>query len=260
MDEEIGKIILLYNGYNIDFNLPFGFEECYKAIKDKLYLSNKEMESAQIYYEDEDDYVLLNKDNYESGFMNAKIWKLEKFDKNKENKSKLKKLKSNYQNIISQKSIELDSEMKKSKDTIMKICLRECKKILEEKKSVENKLKNSEKKIKKLENKIQELNKTFKNLFADIKSKYEKLIDNLVELTNSKIEESISNYNNIIIKEIDKNIKESELNCMNELKQIDFNKLEKIKDDVEKDIINSKDNFREFFQSLRLNKNDLKKK
>jgi len=235
MDEK--EITLEYNNYKIPVNIPKNLEGAKKAIKEKLYLNDEQLNSLNIYFLDEDQDINQIEDSFQEALL-VDVWiceinkTLNVKDENDIKKDVKKKITKEYQDIINEKG-------KKEKEKIIS--------------DVQSKLKEKftmyENEVKKLieeNNALKEKNKYLIDKF--IPSLVEKLKNNFKNYTESKIDEKLKQYKNNIDNSfinLNSQIKEKLDSFQKEKEQIQKNIEEAIKSkvDIKSEMDKSKQNF-----------------
>ena len=238
MSIEEKEITLYHNEYEIKLKIKKDFEETKKAIKEKLYFQDKDLNKFELFYLDEDeDENNIEEDTFEDAF-NSNKWGLrsnEVDNINPEENDKLKidleDVKEKIKNKVNKTQKEINEKVKAIKDELIsKFTKLANNKISENNKKYEKKIQNLEKIIKSLKDK----NKT---IIEEIEKEHESSIKtSLEQLTNyaeSKIQEQMEQYNNEFVDTLDSKITDSTVKLKevnNEVK----NKINELNEDQEK--------------------------
>ena len=198
------EITLSHNGYDsIKLKIKKDYEEAKKAIKEKLYFQDKDLNKYILSYLDDDgDENNIDEDEFESAFQSSE-WVLKPIDeeevddpeKDKEKiKAELEEFKKKVNKNVKNKQKEINEKVQKIKeDLISKFA-----KISKEK--IDENNRKYEEKIKKLEEIIKSLKEKNKKILEDVKKEYEESIVNILDaagdFAGKKIEDQLESYNN----------------------------------------------------------------
>ena len=204
MEESI-KIILLYNNKKIELELPKTYNEFKKLLEDKLYLTPELLDSAIIYYYDNDgdkfelseeyydDSLTDNNGNFEMEIDYSKIGKNKKDDSDGED--------NNNNNQINKKIGKNEI-----KDIEKKIAIK-FSKIFKEK---------LKKKDSEHQKEISTIKKNFEKAMKSIIENSENEYSSLSDYYNEKMKEFLQKYNEMIAENINKGISQSDMNKLME--------------------------------------------
>ena len=217
------EINIEYFNKETPVELPPTYDEFIKLIVSKFFITEKMKKNMSIiYYDEDDDIITLDKDNYSDSIEEAKKLVLQipeiktnkpggNFDVEKLQKDVIKKM----------ESVQNDIEIYKKKLT------ESCKK------AVEKKLEEVDAKH---EEEIKKLVEFYENKLNDIKSriaeKSKKIVDNLQNKSSSLMNEQLEEYKKYIETEMGKLMKEKTQLLEKKLGEVDFTDLEKKQKEV----------------------------
>lgn len=200
--EEANKIILLYNNKEIELKLPSTYNEFLKLLEDKLYLTPELVNSAIIYYKDNDgDKIPLSEDNYNDSLEeNNGSYEMElDFSQKEKNKKDDSDIEDNNDD---NKQINKKLGKNEIKNIEKKIAIK-FSKIFEEK---------LKKKDSEYQKEISIIKKNFENAMKSVIENSENEYNNLSDYYNEKMKDYFRKYNEMIIENINKGITQSNLN------------------------------------------------
>ena len=215
--EKEKEITLSHNGYDsIKLKIKKDYEEARKAIKEKLYFQDKDLDKYTLSYLDDDgDENNIDEDEFDSAFQSSE-WVLKPIDdeegddpeKDKEKiKAELEDFKKKVNKNVKNKQKEINEKVQKIKeDLISRFTKISSEKIAENNKKYEEK-------IKKLEEIIKSLKEKNKKILEDVKKEYEESIVNILDaagdFAGKKIEDQLESYNNQFNEALNSKITES---------------------------------------------------
>jgi len=245
------EITLFYNGYEVTVNIKNDYTGAMSAIKEKLYLQDKDLEKfSLVYIDDDEDEVDVEEDQFDEAFNSSK-WKFNKQEEEEDETAKgnntpdiseiKEKIKSNTQKEVNQKIKKIKEDLinKFTKITNEKIAL------------VQSQY---EEKIKKLEETIKSLKEKNKQSMEEIEKRHEESVQNILNEVSKYAEERINNSIDIYNEEMT-NVMNSQIqNDTTEFKNIeekiskDFSKITTQQENMRESINDSKTNFSEIYR------------
>ena len=210
------EITLSHNGYNsIKLRIKKDYEEAKKAIKEKLYFQDKDLNKYILSYIDNDgDENNIDEDEFDSAFQFSE-WVLKPIEEDDDNpgkdkekiKAELEEFKKGVNKNVKNKQKEINEKVQKIKEDLISRFT----KISKDKISENNR--KYEEKIKKLEEIIKSLKEKNKKILEDVKKEYEESIVNILDaagdFAGKKIEDQLESYNNQFNEALNSKIRES---------------------------------------------------
>ena len=235
MSFEEKEITLYHNEYEIKLKIKKDFEETKKAIKEKLYFQDKDLEKFELFYiDDDDDENVIDEDNFEDAFNSSK-WKLQSLEEenNKDTnddkpKIDLEEVKGKIQKKVKDKQKEINEKVQKIKEELVsKFTKIVNNKITENNRKYEEKIHNLEKIIKTLKEKNKAI---IEDIEKEHASSIKSSLEQLANYAESRIQEQLEQYNSEFVDALDSKITESTMKLKdvnNEVK----NKIVELNDD-----------------------------
>ena len=268
MSNKEKEITFHYNGFKIKMKFNKDYEKTKKIMKQKLYFQDKELNKFTLNYLDEEDLenMVQDDDEFEEAFSSDNIteWMLapketDEENENKDNKLKnlyeqLEKVKENYKKKIKDMQNDVTEKVNKIKEELIS----KTTKIVNEKLSIINK--NYEKKLKSLEELNKVLNEKNKTTLEEMQiaheSSLQKIISDISDLTEKKMEKQLDDYNKKFTETLDSQIKSSTIKLDNERKELN-NKIDELtqkQNNMIETLDNSKTCFRNLYNSIIIKK------
>ena len=215
------EITLSHNGYEIPLKITNDYNESMKALKEKLFFQDQDMEKySLIYYDEEGDEVDVDEDSFDDAYESSK-WGLRKQEEEENQTPQVdisevkEKIKENTQKDINEKINKI------KKDLMTKFT-----KISNEKISANN-LKYEEK-IKKLEKIIKSLKEKNKKIIETLKKSHEESVNDILNQVSTFAGNEITSHLSVLNTSFNKDLNNSINNCTNQTK----NTIEDIKNKI----------------------------
>ena len=219
-------ITMHYNGFNISIEIKNDYKTIKETIRNKLYLTEEDMESFSIIFVDsEGDRNILDEDNFDEAF-NSQDWSMER---------NVEKVNNNFH----LDDLHIKEEMTNNFVIILK------NKLKERDEFWENKIKNIKSKYNK---EIEELNKNY----------MKKALEDMSKFVKKNLGDKLEEYNNIINDIMNTNIKNSKINLndANNGVQKTMEEISQIQENMKQNLEISKINFEDFIYKSKINNNN----
>lgn len=225
-------ITMHYNGFNISIEIKNDYKTIKETIRNKLYLTEEDMESFSIIFVDsEGDRNILDEDNFEEAF-NSQDWSMER---------NVEKVNNNFH----LDDLHIKEEMTNNFVIILKNKLKESDEFWK------NKIKKIKLKYNKEIEELKEKEKLNKNYMK-------KALEDMSKFVKKNLGDKLEEYNNIINDIMNTNIKNSKLNLndANNGVQKTMEQISQIQENMKQNLEISKINFEDFIYKSKINNNN----